>query len=306
MDTYYARHTWRMDIDAATRQSIFARELVAVHYPHHEDGKLHDQDLRSTDPADHDARGKRVLKGLNILARNGGYILAEYEGQDEVLIGYVAPNTQIEFLEGKWGNRYNLSGRTAILKTVQMSRVKKVLSARAAALLAARPRQGTLMKWPKVKTMVENLVEGITSAQSVGDLSPAQQEIMCAEFLRQPEAVAAGLPRMQSLLLPVGSTLRDLDIYGLTSDGKKIVAQVTFSNLDSIDWKFDKLKAYMNLGDAIPVMFCNAENASLHNGVTVFPLSEVFRRFTTSAAGQMWLRSSWVSVNGASDQVRET
>jgi hypothetical protein len=115
-----------MDIDATTRDSIFANGLVAVHYPHHKDGKLHHEDLKSTDPAEHDARGKRVLKVLNTLASCGGYVLAEYEGQDQVLIGHVPSKTQIEFLEGKWGDRYNLSGRTAILKTVKMSGVKTV------------------------------------------------------------------------------------------------------------------------------------------------------------------------------------
>ena len=101
MDTYYARHTWRMDIDATTRNSIFANGLVAVHYPHHEDGKLYDVDLKSTDPEKHDARGKRVLKVLNTLASCGGYVLAEYEGEEKVLIGYVTPNAPIKFLEDK-------------------------------------------------------------------------------------------------------------------------------------------------------------------------------------------------------------
>ncbi|MBV8375631.1 MAG: hypothetical protein JO279_01365 [Verrucomicrobia bacterium] len=95
------------------------------------------------------------------------------------------------------------------------------------------------MKWPRVKKMIHNLVEGSTEPQSVADLSPAQQEIMCSEFLRGPEAATVGLPVLQSLLLPVGSTLRDLDIYGLASDAKKIAAQVTFSQFDSVSWKFD-------------------------------------------------------------------
>ncbi len=188
MNTFYARHTWRMDISEATRESIFAQGRIAVHHPHHRDGSLRDKDLRSTNPDDHNASGRKALRALNSLAIDGGYVLAEYHAKAEVLIGYVAPGTEIKFFEGQWGDLYKLSGRTAVLKTLQMNPVKKIFAADATALLAARPRQGTLMKWPRVKTMVHNLVEGVTEPQSLADLSPAQQEIMCSEFLRQPES----------------------------------------------------------------------------------------------------------------------
>jgi hypothetical protein len=139
MNTFYARHTWRMDVDKATRESIFAKGLIAVHYPHHRDGSLRGEDLRSKNPDDHNASGRRALKAFNSLASCGGYILAEYYAQDKVLIGYVKPETEIQFLEGKWGDLYKLSGRTAILKTLQMDRVKEIFTADATALLAARP-----------------------------------------------------------------------------------------------------------------------------------------------------------------------
>jgi hypothetical protein len=291
MNTFYARHTWRMDVDKTTRDLIFPEGLIAVHYPHYRDGLLHADDLRSTNPEDHNASGRRALKALNSLASGGGYVLAEYYGQDRVLIGYVKPGTEIQFLEGKWGGLYKLSGRTAVLKTLKMHRVKEIFTADATALLAARPRQGTLMKWPKVRMMVQNLVEGVTVPQSLADLSPAQQEVMCSEFLRQPESAAAGLPVMQTLLLPVGSTLRDLDIYGLTSHGEKIAAQVTYSKFDFVAWKLDKLKGYRDLPNVISLMFCDAEKDFVHEGTKVFPLSEVFHRFTTSEIGRRWLRS---------------
>jgi hypothetical protein len=156
MNTYYARHTWRMDVDKATRESIFEGRRIAVHYPKHSDGLLHDKDIRSKNPDDHDSRGRRALNALNSLATAGGYVLAEYHSQDEVLIGYITPGTEILFLEGKWGDLHKLSGRTAVLKTLQMDRVKKIFIADATVLLAARPRQGTLMKWPRARTMVQN------------------------------------------------------------------------------------------------------------------------------------------------------
>jgi hypothetical protein len=285
-----------MDVDDNTRQSVFAASQIAVHYPNHSDGVLRAEDIRSKNPADHDARGRRALNALNSLATTGGYVLAEYYKQDEILIGYITPGTEILFLEGKWGDLHNLSGRTAVLKTLQMNRVEKIFTADATVLLAGRPRQGTLMKWPRVKTMVQNLVEGITEPQSLADLSPAQQEIMCSEFLRQPEAATVGLPVMETLLLPVGSTLRDLDIYGITSDGRKIAAQVTFSKFDSIAWKIEKLKRYRDLPNVVSLMFCDVEKELVHDGTQIFPLSEVFRRFTATERGRSWLLSGGATI----------
>jgi hypothetical protein len=116
-------------------------------------------------------------------------------------------------------------------------------------------------------------------------VTSAQQEILCSEFLRQPEAATVGLPVMQSLLLPRGKHASDLDIYGITSDGRKVAAQVTFSRFDSIGWKIDKLKRYRDLPNVISLLFCDVEKELVHEGTQIFPLSEVFRRFTTSERG---------------------
>ncbi len=49
-------------------------------------------------------------------------------------------------------------------------------------------------------------------------LSPKQWETMCAEYLRVTEGV-------RPLLLAVGSTLKDIDIYGVNRDGRRVLAQ---------------------------------------------------------------------------------
>ena len=92
---------------------------------------------------------------------------------------------------------------------------------------------------------------------------------MCSEFLRQPEAATVGLPVMETLLL-LGSTLRDLDIYGITSDGRKIAARVTFSKFDSIAWKIEKLKRYRDLPNVVSLMFCEVEKELRKNSNLIF------------------------------------
>lgn len=49
-------------------------------------------------------------------------------------------------------------------------------------------------------------------------LSPKQWEAICAEYLRDTEGV-------RTLLLAVGSTLKDIDIYGVNRHGKRVLAQ---------------------------------------------------------------------------------
>ena len=49
-------------------------------------------------------------------------------------------------------------------------------------------------------------------------LSPKQWETICAEYLRDTEGV-------RPLLLAVGSTLKDIDIYGVARGGRRVLAQ---------------------------------------------------------------------------------
>jgi hypothetical protein len=51
MFTYFARHTWKLDIDEPTRQSLWLERRVAIHHPHTKDGKG-DRDSSSLDPND--------------------------------------------------------------------------------------------------------------------------------------------------------------------------------------------------------------------------------------------------------------
>jgi hypothetical protein len=52
----------------------------------------------------------------------------------------------------------------------------------------------------------------------LGVLAPKQWEAVCSEYLRDTEEV-------RPLLLAVGSTLKNIDIYGVNSDGRRVLAQ---------------------------------------------------------------------------------
>ena len=67
----------------------------------------------------------------------------------------------------------------------------------------------------------------------------------------------ADYPRLRFLLMPVGRTLKDVDIYGLDFDGNAIFAQVTFFEKDSpqSQEKIQRLKEYKGSGSKL-LYFC--------------------------------------------------
>lgn len=66
-------------------------------------------------------------------------------------------------------------------------------------------------------------------------ISPKQWEAICAEYLRGTEGI-------RPLLLAVGSTLKDVDIYGVNRDGKRVLAQC---KNDDRAWKAESVDEWV-------------------------------------------------------------
>jgi hypothetical protein len=239
---------------------------------------------------------------LNELSNNGGYVCAQYRGYEACLIGRVSPGTPIEPVYAQWRrSSYDNPRRPAVLKTVRLDRVKIVSPLDHAVLLVGRPIRGTFMRWPNARDTIRALVEGEPLSVNVGRLSPDQQEIMCSEFLRTPEATAMGLPRLEHLLLPTGRTLKDLDILGIASDGHPLCAQVTLADRVQAAWKLERMKAYATDSSAHLILFCRTTEAETANGVHVRSIEEVFRCFRATASGRRWIARALQGALFASD-----
>lgn len=287
MLTYFARHTSKLDIDEPTLRALWVAKKIGIHFPHSKTGRG-ERDSDSLDPNDYQGSARKAMNALRRLAASGGYVCAQYRGIEEVLVGVVEPNSEIELVNGKWGDRNGRSDRNAILKTLQLRRVKVIKPFDSVGILVGRPRQGTLMRWPGVSQVIANIVQGIKRDMCLSDLSPSQQEILCSEFLRLPEARQLGLPTLAHLLLPVGRTMKDIDIYGLASDGKRVFAQVTFSSDEQVlSKKMERLRKYQT-PEAHVVLFCNADTTVVEYGVTIASIESVFARFQSSAVGKQW------------------
>lgn len=293
MNTYYVRHSTGIDIDDDTRERLWNERRVAIHFgtaPY--TIKKSNRDSSSINPEDYKGSGKSCMRTLVELARDGGYVCAQHHPHVEWMLGFVRPRSKIELWKGKWGDRWGMQGRTAVLKTLRLTKVRLVKPLDYAVLHVGRPRQGTIMRWPRARKTVENLVEGRRTQHQLSDLSDDQQEILCSEFLRLPEAAALGLPQLSHLIVPTGRTMRDFDIIGIASDAKALYAQVTFAPYSTTKWKLDPFRPYRNPTRAHLLFFCDCAEQTSQDGVTIFPIKKAYELFTATQLGKLWLRRS--------------
>ena len=127
--------------------------------------------------------------------------------------------------------------KEAKLKCLQMVDSKPVGQGEFMSFRAARPPNVTISRWQAVMTesninRLQYLVEGKTLPPEWESFFTHQQEASCAEYMRDPESGFEG-PTLKHLLMPVGLTLKDVDIVGYAINGNRLFAQVTFAGLSS-------------------------------------------------------------------------
>ncbi len=270
MLSYFARHTERLLVRNADLRRFWDEDKIAVHYPGDTE---RNPDMRSLDPEDYSGTGKTAVRYLRDLERDGGYVWAESRvSPGAAKVGRVKAGTPVELDEVLWevdgvytGRR---SGDAAVLKTVRLEEgsVRLIGRTEQMGLRAGRPRQGTIVRW-NCGTRLADLVEGRAAKEEWSNLSAEQAEAACAEFLRW-QRERSDLPRLRHLLLTVGRTLKDVDVYGLAEDGRAVFAQVTYHprGKKASDEKVGKLRSYGE-GDAHLVFFGKGEGPATEGGV---------------------------------------
>lgn len=270
MRSYFARHTERLLVRDEDLQRFWDEDKIAVHYPGDTE---RNPDTRSLDPEDYSGTGKTAVRYLRDLETDGGYVWAESRISPGVAkVGRVKPGTPVERDDALWEVDGDFTGRrsgdAAVLKTLRLEEGSACLIGRTEqmGLRAGRPRQGTLVRW-HCGTRLADLVEGRAPKEEWPNLSSEQAEAACAEFLRLQQE-RSDLPRLRYLLLPVGRTLKDVDVYGLAEDGRAIFAQVTYHarKNKASDEKMKKLKAYGE-GSGHLVFFGKGQGPSTQSGI---------------------------------------
>lgn len=298
MQTYFGRHTADLAVDDATRAMLWNTPVVAIHYPHRLGASgivPGEPDSESLNPEDYDRSGRQALGVLRKISLRGGYVCAEYAGQSECVVGIVPPGTPITLLRGQWRHRECPDGRVAVLKALPLQHVRRLPKSASAVILVGRPRQGTLSRWPSAGHVIEALVERRPLDRSLQSLTPAQQEVLCSEFMRLDYG-ERHLPRLRYLLLPPGRTMRDVDIVGVADDGRWVFGQVTHLRQESADSKLEQLRQYGEGSKAHLVLFCDCSAVNVVEGVTVYPIKRVFDLFVSSKLGAEWLDQELASM----------
>ncbi len=224
--TYYIRH-WpqhrefhpsRLDIQG----DLYEKGQIAIHY---EDIPSPDYEKYVTKP------GRACIRRFANLAKNGAYVCAFYPAINKMLAGTVEPNTKMEV----WDHSQDF----LCVKSLQLSAIRKVPDGLALRWNAIAP-QGTLYQWKAIGDKISRYVRKEKLQPSWSWLTVPEQETVCAEYLRSSEVPEK--MRVTHLLLPVGRTLRDVDIFGITSEGEELFVQVTFSDdTDVLATKIDAL-----------------------------------------------------------------
>jgi hypothetical protein len=287
MKTYFIRHTKQLDISKETLDKLIKNNLIAIHFPF-EKSLDEKSDSTSINPNDYDLRNhKEGIKTLNKLSNEGGYVCAEYWTVEGAVLGRIDPGTKIQLFEGEWGTKKD---RKAILKALPLTKVRRIQPSEYLIISSGRPRQGTIKIWRNSSDRIKYLVENIPLKPELSNLSPTQQEVLCSEYLRYGLDTTGMLPTIESYLLPIGRTLIDVDIAGLSTKGQKIYAQVTYNSFKNSEEKFAKLKKYLSKNTQL-ILFCQCEKPQLIDNIIVYPLQLTFDAYSKSDIGKKWIKN---------------
>lgn len=280
--SYFVRHTRGVKVRRSDLERLWEQDRIAIHFPG--DTAVKDRDSESLEPSHYKTPHERgAIGAFAELAEYGGYVWAQSYVSDKIKIGYIRSRVDGGGESMERGARWELRGdefpgredyNLATLKTLQMERVKELPRGAAMHLRAARPRGVAICRWKIVGSRLRDLIDNNNPEPEWSSLSVAEQEAACAEFLRERHPDRDDLPVLSRLLLPVGRTLEDVDIYGLTTDGSRLYAQVTHHTEGSgaAGKKARRLREYLDsTGDRVDlVSFCRGSTLGSDQSSTRF------------------------------------
>jgi hypothetical protein len=165
--------------------------------------------------------GVEALERMMQAIEDRALVFVDFRGRkgNTVMIGRAVGPLEIVEVEETYarGSREGILG-TSRYKTMRLDS-PRILNLDPV-LAALRPQQATFTRWPSAAPRVAATYHGLAMPTDVSSLTPGQVEALCYEHLRRC------YPEMK-LLLPVGRTLPDIDVYGWLPGGQRLTAQVT-------------------------------------------------------------------------------
>ncbi|MDQ6967724.1 MAG: hypothetical protein Q9M14_03470 [Mariprofundaceae bacterium] len=271
---YFIRHTGVLEISNDDITSMFKQGLVGIHYG--SDYKVDPSELLKPD-AYKESSAVRSMNYLLNLAKSGGYIWSDYSSISRTLIGKVYPNSKVflkEFTPTKNLEYFTKNEKNKLfMKCIQLDETQEIKIDQQLPLRARRPRQGTFVKWHKSYGKISKIFGGNEAINCWNDLTPDQQEILVYEYLRETENDEY---HIKYLLMPIGRTMKDIDIYGINSSGNKIFIQVT--NLKEDHEKIEALRQYPSL-----LVYAGDVKNRIENNIKFINVYDIFDYFKSDS-----------------------
>ncbi len=217
----FIRHNLHLPKGGDTLRKIWDARVIALDY----------EPLASTNPADYGDQGRKALQRMWNYCRDGAIVGADYSRfcRTKMLCGVIQPGSQVRVQQFDGYSFY---------KVVQLTTVREVSYLKYPVLLSLQPRLAALTSWPRARDKLEAAWRGDPLPAKVQSLDHNQLEVLCYEYLRKSGVV-------ESLLLPIGRTMQNIDVLGLSPRGERVVAQVTFSaDVAAVQSKLDSLCAF--------------------------------------------------------------
>ena len=243
---YFIRHTDQIEITRYGFERLYNEHLIGIHYSSRY--KVYKGELLNPEAYDQND-AKRGLNYLIELGTNGGYVWSDYSPINKNVIGKIEPNTVVELIDfdvDPAKNSVDCKDGKLIMKCLRFSETKDIAEDKCLDLKARRPQQGTFVKWHKSYGKIKNIFDGNFSIRSWTDLTPDQQEILVYEYLSHAESNKC---HIHHLLMPIGRTMKDVDIYGVNKSRQKVFVQVTYLQQDKT--KIDALSKYKGTGNLL-------------------------------------------------------
>jgi hypothetical protein len=257
----------RHNIDPDYQRDLWDNRRIAIQF----------EDRKSVEPEDYPNRfAKSAMQLLKDCCDNGAIVAATYKdvSKTEILVGRILKgSTQIELnhRDDYWN------------KEVQLATTDRcIISYKDYPLLMIQPPMLTLSKWNIGKRTLEAILTNETVEPDVSLLHPSQLEVLCYEYLR-----ATG--KLEGLILPIGRSLMNVDIFGLNELGERVIAQVTHQkNQSKIEEKAERLRGYK---DASTHLFFFGPRTRLEvQDIEYIAIEDAFDYLYYGSAGEFYVK----------------
>jgi len=268
---YFIRHTNVLEISNADVLALYEEGVIGIHYG--SDYEIDPSEMLTPEFYDGSPAAVRSMKYLLDLAKYGGYIWSDYSPVSKTIIGEVAPNSEVflrEYCPTK-NEKYFPKGKL-FLKCIKLVNTLEIQTDQQLSLRARRPQQGTLTKWHKSNGKIKKILSGDSKVDSWSDLTPDQQEILVYEYLHEQKDDEY---QIKYLLMPIGRTLKDVDIYGMSNSGKKVFVQVT--NFGENQGKIEALEQYH--GESNLLVYAGDVENKISKSVRYLNVRDVYKYF---------------------------